>query len=78
MLKIDQGALEQMEKRYQGITASLIRFKNAELLSCPQGGLGDTASVQVGIIGRTIYIAAATIKVKLIPNGPKQGEYFCH
>lgn len=78
MLKINQAALEQMEKQYQGIIGSIMRFENAELPSCPHCGSGDTASVQVGIIGRTIYIAAATTKFKLIPNSPKMGEYFCN
>lgn len=28
--------------------------------------------------GRTIYVAAATTKFKLIPNGPKPVKYFCN
>ena len=67
-----------MEKQRRGITQSIIGFENAELPSCPHCGSGDTASVQVCIIGRTIYIAAATTKATLIPNGPKEGEYFCN
>ena len=38
----------------------------------------DTADVQVGIVRRTIQIAAATTKFKLIPNNPKRGSYFCN
>jgi hypothetical protein len=30
----------------------------------------------MGIIGRTITIAAATTKFKLIPNGRRLGDYF--
>jgi hypothetical protein len=50
-----------------------------ELPSCPHCGSGDTASVQVGIIGRTIYIAGSTRKFKLVPNmKDKKGKYFCN
>jgi len=78
MLKITQAELEKMESQREGIIKSIMAYENENLPSCPHCGSGDTASVQVGIMGRTIYIAAATTKVKLIPNGPKQGEYFCH
>jgi hypothetical protein len=67
-----------LENRYPGITESILRFERAELPACPRCGSQDTANVQVGLIGRTIDIAAATTKFKLIPNGPKPGAYFCN
>jgi len=48
------------------------------LPQCPRCGSKDTADVQCGIIGRTINIAAATTRFKLIPNGPAPGKYFCN
>jgi len=48
------------------------------LPACSRCGSENTADVQCGIIGRTINIAAATTKVKLIPNGPKAGACFCN
>ena len=78
MLKIDQAELEKMESKREGIIKSIMAFENAELPSCPHCGSGNTAFVEVGIMGRTIYIAAATTRVKLIPNDPKQGAHFCH
>ena len=64
---------------YPGIEEQLRRFKEAELPSCPHCGSSDTASVQVGVIGRTIYLAASTKKFKLVPNmKDKLGKFFCN
>ncbi len=78
MLKIDQETLDHMEERHPGIAETIRRFEEATLPACSHCGSGNTADVQCGIIGRTIYIAAATTKVKLIANGPKAGKYFCN
>ena len=54
-------------------------FKEAELPSCPFCGSMETASVQVGMVGRAITIAASTTKVKLVPGAKeKLGIYFCN
>ena len=37
-----------------------------------------SASVQVGVVGITIRLAATCQKFKLIPNGPPKGEWFCN
>jgi hypothetical protein len=64
---------------YPGVEEQLRRFKEAELPPCPHCGSSDTASVQVGVIGRTIYLAASTKKFKLVPNmKDKLGDYFCN
>ncbi len=78
MITRSKSDLEEMEKQHPGIIDQIMRFENADLPSCPHCGSEDTANVQVGIIGRTIYIKAATTKVSLIPNGPKPGRYFCN
>lgn len=67
-----------LEERYPGITEQIERFENAVLPPCPHCGSEDTASVQVGIIGRTMNIAAFTKKFSLVPNmSDKKGEYRC-
>ncbi len=78
MLKVDQKVIEELEKDYEGITTQIIRFERAELPSCPNCKSSDTADVEVGIVGRTIAIATATTKIKLIPNNPVPGDYFCN
>jgi hypothetical protein len=78
MIKVDKETLDLMESQREGIIDQINRFEEAEFPKCPNCGSMDTASVQIGIMGRTIYIAAATTKVHLIPNGPKPGDYFCN
>ena len=53
------------------------RFMRMEVPPCTRCGASTTASVQVGVIGITIRLAATCPKFKLIPNGPKPGEWFC-
>ena len=68
-----------VEEQYPGITEQMKLFQEAELPSCPHCGSENTASVQVGIIGRTIKLAASTSKFKLVQNMEnKLGEYFCN
>jgi len=78
MIKVDEKTLDQMENQHPGIKETILYFENAKLPSCPHCGSENTADVQCGIIGRTIYIATATTKFKLIPNPPKPGSYFCN
>lgn len=78
MIKVDQATLDRMEQQHKGIIDTILRFEKAILPSCAHCQSSDTADVQVGVIGRTIYIAIATTKFKLIPNGPKPGKYFCN
>lgn len=68
-----------IEDNYPDITEQIRRFAEAELPSCPHCGSENTASVQVGMVGRAITIAASTPKVKLVPNAKdKLGIYFCN
>ena len=78
MLKISEQAIEQMEVNYPGIKEQIMRFENAILPRCVHCGSASTADVQIGLIGRTINISAATTKFKLVPFPPKQARYFCN
>jgi hypothetical protein len=78
MLKIPMEKLQDYESDHPGITEQIWDFENAILPACSLCGSEDTADVQVGIIGRTIYIHSATTKFHLTPNGPKKGRYFCN
>jgi hypothetical protein len=65
MLKVDKENLGEMEIKYPGIRETILHFEETKLPVCPRCGSDDTASVQSGIIGRTINISAATTKFKL-------------
>ena len=78
MLKIDKDRLAELEGDYPGISDSVIRFEEATLPVCSHCGSADTAKVQCGIVGRTMNIATATTRIKLLANGPVPGEHFCN
>ena len=73
----DKSRLEKLERDYPGITSSIMHFDEAELPLCARCGSDETASVQIGIIGRTIAIAGMTKKFRLIANGPRPATYYC-
>jgi hypothetical protein len=60
MLKVKDKTLDEMEAQHPGIRKTILWFENAVLPACPHCGSEDTANVQIGIIGRTIYLATAT------------------
>ena len=78
MIRKTEQEIKELESQYPGITEQIWRFEQADLPACPVCGSADTASVQVGVIGRTIYIASATTKFHLMPNGNGKGIYFCN
>ena len=47
-----------------------------EVPPCTHCGVGDTASVQVGVVWITILMASTCPKFTLIPNEPKPGNWF--
>lgn len=79
MLRISKKDLETLENKYVGISAQIMQFENATLKPCLHCKSDNTALVQVGIIGRTIHIAAATIRMKLVSNPrDRLGKFFCN
>ena len=70
---------KRLEEQYPGITKQLNEFNKARLPPCPHCQSVETASVQVGIIGRTITLSTLTKKIKLVPNmGDNEGKFFCN
>lgn len=78
MIKVSENEIRHMEKQHPGITEQIRDFENMEIPQCTKCGSTDTASIQVGVIGRTMYLAMATTKFKLFPNGNGKGIYFCN
>lgn len=78
MIKISQEEIEIMEHRYPGIKEQIQHFEAMDLPACPICGSDDTASVQAGVIGRTVLISAATTKFHLMANYNGKGKFFCN
>ena len=78
MIRKTEDEMKQLESQYPGITEQIWRFENMDLPACPECGSADTASVQVGGIGRTINIGAATTRFHLMLNRNDKGIYFCN
>lgn len=74
MLKLSEKALDDLEVLYPGIKEQIMRFETAVFPRCVHSGSANTADVQIGLIGRTISISAATTKFKLIPFPPRRSN----
>mgnify|MGYP001943572677 CR=1 FL=1 len=78
MLKQSPTQLAKLEVDYPGITQSILKFDESPLPHCPSCRSENTAHVKIGCIGRTMAIAAATTKVKLIPNNTTPSNHYCN
>jgi hypothetical protein len=67
----------KIEQTYPGVTEQIDRYQKDEPSSCSHCGSANTANVMVGIMGRSITIAAET-GAKLVPNvEDRLGTYWC-
>jgi hypothetical protein len=78
MLMTSEEGLDFMEERDPGIKKNILDIENAVLPACVHCGSDDTASVGMGLVGRSMRIAGATTKYHLIPGGPRPGAFFCN
>lgn len=78
MIKVSEQVLQRLESLYPGIQETIYHFEGTELPVCARCGSGDTASVQCGLVGRSINLAGATSKVKLLANPPLPGKFYCN
>lgn len=76
-LKTSLERLIEMEDEQPGIIEHIMYYEDMELPPCPKCGSGNTAVVNVGIVRRTLYLAAATRKFHLRANG-RPGDYYCN
>ena len=78
MLKLNQEELDRLQKKYP-LIGDMIRVRDAKQLpACLHCNSHDTAGVEVGIVGYSVNLAAASTKAELLPGGHKPGEYFCN
>ena len=78
MIRKTEDELTQLESQYPGISEQIWRFEQMDLPACPVCGALHTASVQVGVIARTINIGAATTKIHLMLNANDEGIFYCN
>ena len=74
----DQMNQSMAHDRDATYTRILKQYTEMDVPRCTHCGATNTASVQVGIIGLTIRLAATCRKFKLLANGPKPGSWFCN
>jgi len=77
VLKVTQADLNRFESEFPGIGMEISRFEKAILPACPRCDSSNTAIVAVGIVARTMTVAAATSKYQLVPDAPRPGEFYC-
>ena len=77
-MKIDKATIEKLERRYPGISETIEHYERAPIPPCPSCKSDDTAKVSMGVVGRSVNVAGATTKMKLLSNGPAPGTYFCN
>lgn len=76
MLLVDESELERLEWIYPGIRGSIQHFESASQPPCPYCESLNTTRVVGGVVGRTLYIAQVTTKMKLSPNATN-GPWYC-
>ena len=77
MLKVDEEWIDRVEAQYEGFREMVHRWDAMELPPCPFCGSSDTAKVSAGLVGRSINLAGATTKIRLLPNG-HPADYYCN
>lgn len=77
MIKISFRQLRQAEHGYPGILKAIRHYEEASIPGCPSCGSCRVAVVGIGIVGRSLTLAAATDRLYLLANGPAPGSYWC-
>ena len=68
-IKTSNESLREAEAMYPGFRKNLDYYEALDLPPCPTCNSTNTAKVSAGLVGRSIALAAATTKIKLVPNG---------
>jgi hypothetical protein len=69
--------LDEVEKLYPGLRETIAHWKAMELPACPRCRSPYTARVSAGLVGRSMHLAGATHKIRLIPNG-HPADFYCN
>jgi hypothetical protein len=77
MLKVDKEWIDRVDGKRPGFREMVECWDAMELPPCPSCGSADTAQVSAGLVGRSIHLAVATTKIRLLPNG-HPADYYCN
>ena len=61
MLKISESQLLKLDADYPGLRETILKFESLDLPPCSTCTSANSASVQMGIVGRSIALAGANI-----------------
>jgi len=79
MVKLSRREIDRLEQQYPGFKDTLEYYENLSVPPCPRCASWDTATVSYGLVGRSINMAAATRKMKLVPNvEDRRAPFFCN
>lgn len=78
MVKMNEEWIRQAEIAYPGFRKTLNRYESMTLPACPACQSTNTATVATGIVGRSISLAAATTRVKLLRNPFGDEQFYCN
>lgn len=76
-LLVDESWIDEAERSYPGFRKDLAYAESRDIPLCTACGSANTARVGGGLIGRTMHLAAATTKFKLVPNN-RLGDVYCN
>jgi DNA-directed RNA polymerase subunit RPC12/RpoP len=77
MLRVSRTWIDAVDEEYTGFSESVERWEASQLPRCPHCGSDETAKVSAGLVGRSIRLAAATTKIRLLANG-HPADYYCN
>ena len=76
MQKVNDTWIRHAEAAHPGFGALVGRYEGLPLPDCPTCGSSEVATVVAGLVQQTVHLAAATTRVKLVPNG-RSGQSYC-
>ena len=77
MLTVTKAWIRKAEAQSPGFRETLEYYEALDLPPCPRCSSTNTAKVSSGLVGRSMALAAATTKMKLVPNRKPGEDFHC-
>lgn len=78
MVRATSEWMRAAEVAYPGLTEHIEALESLTLPGCPKCGSEESARAACGIVGRSITLAAATTKIRLVSTGPPPAKFYCN